>query len=82
MSYIYQSVTVNATQRILRIRVLWKYKWLKMYQMMKTNITHVKPLRTLLGKSESSRMTEISGAYYKSQFDGNTILLKISQENG
>ena len=47
-----------------------------------TNILRVKPLRTFSGKSESCRMTEMCGAYDKSQFDGKTILLKTSEENG
>ena len=39
-----------------------------------------KPLETFLGKSERCDMTLISGALDKSVFDGNTILLKISEE--
>ena len=38
-------------------------------------------LRTILGKSELCEITILSGAYDKKTFDGNTILLKISQEN-
>ena len=41
----------------------------------------VKPLRTILGKSEVCDMTIMSGALDKSVFDGNTILLKISEES-
>ena len=41
------------------------------------NIWYVKPLRTVLGKSELCRLTEVSGAYDKKK-DRNTILLKIS----
>ena len=41
----------------------------------------VKPLKTFLGKSEVCDMTLMSRAYDKSVFDGNTILLKISEEN-
>ena len=40
----------------------------------------VNPLETFLGKSESCEMTAISGAFDKSVFDGNTTLLKISEE--
>ena len=47
-----------------------------------TNILRVKPLKTFLGKSECCRMTEMSGAFDKTEFDGNNILLKISEENG
>ena len=46
-----------------------------------TNILRVKPLRTILGKSESCRMTEMSGAYDKSEFNGNTILHKMNEKN-
>ena len=45
------------------------------------NIFCVKPLRTILGKSEICEMTKISRAYDKKIFDGNTIILKISEEN-
>ena len=39
-------------------------------------------MRTFLGKSQICNMTMFSGAFKKSVFDGNTILLKISEENG
>ena len=42
----------------------------------------VKPMRTFLGKSQVCNMTIFSGDLNKSVFDGNTILLKISEENG
>ena len=38
-------------------------------------------LETFLGKSKSCKMTAVSGAFNKSFFDGNTILLKIGGEN-
>ena len=41
----------------------------------------VNPIETFLGKSESCTITAMSGAFNKSVFDGNTILLKISEEN-
>ena len=41
----------------------------------------VKPLEIFLGKSESCMMTAFSGAFNKKLFDGNTILLKIGEEN-
>ena len=42
----------------------------------------VKPMRIFLGKSQVCNMTMFSGAFDKKVFDGNTILLKISEENG
>ena len=42
----------------------------------------VKQLRTFLGKSEVCDMTLMSGALDKSVFDGSTILLEISEEDG
>ena len=47
-----------------------------------TNILRVKPLTAFLGKSEFCGMTEMSGAFGKTKFDGITILLEISEENG
>ena len=41
----------------------------------------VKPLEIFLGKSQKCDKTLISGALGKSVFDGNTILLKIGEEN-
>ena len=37
---------------------------------------------SILGKSEVCHMTLISGAFDKSVFDGNTLLLNISEECG
>ena len=42
----------------------------------------VNPMNTFLGKSQRCSMTALSGAYDKGCFDGNTILLKVSVENG
>ena len=42
----------------------------------------VNPMKTFLGKSQRCSMTVLSGAYDKGCFDGNTILLKVSVENG
>ena len=39
-------------------------------------------METFLGKSQSCSMTASSGAFNKACFDGNTILLKVSIENG
>ena len=44
-------------------------------------IYSVKPMRIFLGKSQVCNMTMFSGALDKKVFDGNTILLKISEEN-
>ena len=44
-------------------------------------IYKVNPDETFLGKSEWCEMTSFSGAFDKSVFDGNTILLEISEEN-
>ena len=42
----------------------------------------VKPIEIFFGKSQVCNMTVFSGARDKKVFDGNTILLKISEENG
>ena len=47
----------------------------------KNNICYVKPLEVLLGKNQVCDMTIFSGSLDKSVIDGNTILLKISEEN-
>ena len=41
----------------------------------------VKPMRIFSGKSQVCNMILFSGAFDKKVFDGNTILLKISEEN-
>ena len=41
----------------------------------------VKPMRIVLGKNQVCNMTMFSGAFDKKGFDGNTILLKLSEEN-
>ena len=41
----------------------------------------VNPMETVLGKSQLCDMTEFSGAKDKKVFDGNTILLKVNEEN-
>ena len=46
-----------------------------------TTLYCVKPLEIFLGKSVSCIMTAYSGAFNKPVFDGNTISLKISEEN-
>ena len=46
------------------------------------NIIHcINPIKTFLGKSQRCNMTVLSGAFNKSCFDGNTILLKVGIEN-
>ena len=47
----------------------------------KNIIYEVRPMETFLGKSELCDMTEFSGARDKEVFDGNTMLLKVSEEN-
>ena len=46
------------------------------------NMLYIKPIKTFLGKSKVCDMTLKSGALDKSVFEGNTILLKISEEYG
>ena len=41
----------------------------------------VNPMETFISKSQLCDMTEFSGAKDKEIFDGNTILLKIGEEN-
>ena len=38
-------------------------------------------METFLGKSESCMMTAMSGAFDESVFIGNSVLLKINEEN-
>ena len=47
----------------------------------KNTIYSVKPMEIFLGKSQVCSMTEFSGARDKKVFDGNTILLKVNEEN-
>ena len=42
----------------------------------------INPMKSFLGKSQRCSMTALSGAFDKSCFDGNTILLKVAIENG
>ena len=44
-------------------------------------IYEVNPIQTFIGKSLCCDMTEFSGAEDKEAFNGNTILLKVSEEN-
>ena len=48
----------------------------------KNIIYSINPMKTFLGKSQRCNMTALSGAFDKSCFDGNTILLKVGIENG
>ena len=48
----------------------------------KNIIYSINPMKTFLGKSQRCSMTALSGAFDKSCFDGNTILLKEGIENG
>ena len=47
----------------------------------KNIIYEVNPMETFNGKSEDCEMTNFSGARDKKVFDGNTILLKVSEKN-
>ena len=47
----------------------------------KNNIYKVNPMETFLGKSQLCDTTKFSGARDKEVFDGNTILLKVSEKN-
>ena len=47
----------------------------------KNTIYSVKPMRIYLGKSQVCNMTMFPGAFDKKVFDGNTILLILSEEN-
>ena len=44
-------------------------------------IYEVNPLETFIGKSKDCKMTRFSGARDKEVFNGNTILLEVSDEN-
>ena len=48
----------------------------------KNIIYSINPMKTFLDKSQRCSMTTLSGAFDKSCFDGNIILLKVSIENG
>ena len=47
----------------------------------KNIIYEVNPMVTFIGKIQLCNMTEFSGAEDKEVFDGNTVLLKIGEEN-
>ena len=48
----------------------------------KNIIYSINPMETFLGKSQRCSMSALLGAFDKSCFDGNTVLLKIGIENG
>ena len=48
----------------------------------KNIIYTINPMKSFLGKSPRCTLTALSGAFDKSRFDGNTILLKVGVENG
>ena len=62
--------------------VMLKYRKLKDISNDEKTIFCVKSLRIFLGETQVCNMTIFSGALNKSVFDGNTDLLKISEENG
>ena len=47
----------------------------------KNVIYEVNPMETFIGKCKDCKMTKFSGARDKEVFNGNTILLKVSDEN-
>ena len=47
----------------------------------KNIIYEVNPMETFIGKSQLCNMREFSGVEDKEVFDGNTVLLKIGEEN-
>ena len=47
----------------------------------KNIIYEVNPMETFIGKSENCKMTYFSGARNREVFNGNTILLKVNEEN-
>ena len=58
-----------------------KFQKLKDISDDKNIIYEVCPVEMFLGESQLCDMTEFSGAENKEVFDGNTILLRIGQEN-
>ena len=46
------------------------------------HILRVKPLKSFMGTSESCILTGNLAAFDKIEFEGNTILIKISEQNG
>ena len=48
----------------------------------KNIIYSINPMKSFSGKSQRCSMTALSGAFDKSCFDGNTMLLKVAIENG
>ena len=46
----------------------------------KNNMYCVKPLEIFFGKSQICDMTAMSGAFDKSVYDGNTILIKVNED--
>ena len=47
----------------------------------KNIIYEVNPMETFIGQSKDCKMTRFSGARDKEVFNGNTILLKVGEEN-
>ena len=70
-----------------RLAVTFKNKgWFRVHKLEDVSddeniIYEVNPMETFIGKSEDCNMTEFSGARDKEVFNGNTILLKIGEEN-
>ena len=78
------NVTENNTKRYA---VTYQKKgWFKVQKLEdvsddKNIIYEVNPMETFIGKSQLCNMTEFSGAEDKEVLNGNTILLKVSEEN-
>ena len=59
--------------KVQRVKVISTYEKIQL---------RVKPLKSFLVKNDICRMTQMSGAFDKSEFEGNTTLLGINEENG
>ena len=64
----------------------WNKGWIRVQKLKdvskdKNIIYEVNPMETFIGKSVCCEMTEFSGAKDREVFNGNTILLKIGEEN-
>ena len=64
---------INQSAQVQKIRVISNDE---------NKILYIIPIKTFLGKSKKRDMTLMSGALDKSVFDGNTILLELSEKYG
>ena len=58
-----------------------KVQKIKIFSDSENDILKIKPLKAFLGKSQVCDVTCVLGAFDKSVFNRNTILLKLSEEN-